>query len=47
MMRHLDLEEGHTAILTNIPLKKATYLQLKPHETRFTELTNPKAMYIM
>jgi hypothetical protein len=44
MMRHLGLEEGATAIVTNMPLEKATYLQMRPHQTSFTQLSNPKAM---
>eukprot|EP00826_Nyctotherus_ovalis_P022293 TRINITY_DN1732_c0_g1_i1.p2 TRINITY_DN1732_c0_g1~~TRINITY_DN1732_c0_g1_i1.p2 ORF type:complete len:205 (+),score=51.18 TRINITY_DN1732_c0_g1_i1:259-873(+) len=44
MMRHLILEEGDTVILTNVLLPKATEITIRPYETRFTQLSNPKAV---
>lgn len=44
MMRHLILEEGGTVIVTNMQLPKATEITIRPYETRFTELSNPKAV---
>lgn len=44
MMRHLILEEGDMVILTNVPLPKATDITIRPYETRFTQLSNPKAV---
>lgn len=44
MMRHLILEEGDIVILTNMSLAKATEVKIRPYETRFTQLSNPKAV---
>ena len=43
-MRHLVLQEGDNIIITNLPLKKATEITIRPYETRFTLLSNPKAV---
>jgi len=44
MVRHLVLEEGDTVIVTNVLLPKAKEVTIRPYETRFTELSNPKAV---
>lgn len=44
MVRHLILEEGDTVIVTNVLLPKAEEITIRPYETRFTELSNPKAV---
>jgi len=38
------LEEGDNVIVTNMQLKKATEITIRPYETKFTTLSNPKAV---
>jgi hypothetical protein len=44
MMNNLFLEEGSEVILSNVTLKKGSFVVLQPHETEFINLANPKAM---
>jgi len=44
MVRHLILDEGDIVIVTNVQLPKAKEVTIRPYETRFTELSNPKAV---
>jgi ubiquitin fusion degradation protein 1 len=44
MMNNLFLEEGSEVIIRNMNLKKGTFVKLKPHETRFIDLPDPKSM---
>lgn len=44
MMNNLCVEEGSEIILRNMNLQKGTYVKIKPHETAFIDLSNPKAM---
>ena len=44
MMHNLCVEEGSEIILRNMNLQKGTYVKIKPHETAFIDLSNPKAM---
>lgn len=44
MMENLMLEEGAEVTVTNVTLKKGTYVELQPHETTFIDLSNPKAI---
>lgn len=45
-MRHLMIDEGDTVIVTNMKLPKATEIKIRPYETKFTMLSNPKAVYL-
>lgn len=44
MMRHLILDEGDIVIASSMILPKATEVKIRPYETRFTYLSNPKAV---
>ena len=44
MMNNLCVEEGSEIILRNMNLNKGTFIKIKPHETAFINLANPKAM---
>lgn len=44
MMENLCVEEGSEIILRNMNLKKGTFIKIRPHETKFIDLANPKAM---
>ena len=45
MMNQLFLEEGSEIILRNVTLPKGKFIEIRPHETDFINLSNPKAMY--
>jgi len=44
MMNNLCIEEGSEIILRNMNLQKGSYVKIKPHETAFIDLSNPKAI---
>jgi ubiquitin fusion degradation protein 1 len=44
MMDNLLVEEGSEIILRSVNLKKGTFIKIQPHETKFIDLANPKAM---
>lgn len=44
MMNNLCIEEGSEIILRNMNLQKGTYVKIRPHETAFIDLSNPKAI---
>jgi hypothetical protein len=44
MMNNLFLEEGAEVIIRNMNLQKGKAVKLKPHETAFIDLADPKAM---
>jgi ubiquitin fusion degradation protein 1 len=44
MMDSLLVEEGSEIILRSVNLKKGTFIKIQPHETKFIDLSNPKAM---
>lgn len=44
LMDQLFLEEGAEIMLRNITLNKGTYMKIAPHETKFIDLPDPKAI---
>lgn len=44
MMENLCIEPGSLINLRNVTLQKGTYVKLRPHETKFIELPNPKVV---
>jgi ubiquitin fusion degradation protein 1 len=42
VMQNLGIEVGATINITNVTLKKGTFVQIQPHRTAFTELSNPR-----
>ena len=44
MMENLFLEEGSEVILRNVTLNKGTFMKIQPHETKFIDLPDPKAI---
>jgi len=44
MMENLFLEEGAEVILRNVTLNKGTFMKIRPHETAFIDLGDPKAI---
>ncbi|GMN61592.1 hypothetical protein TIFTF001_030678 [Ficus carica] len=44
IMLNMKLRDGDEVIIRNVTLKKATSVKLRPHETAFVELSNPKAV---
>lgn len=44
MMNNLCVEEGSEIILRNMNLQKGTFVKIKPHQTAFIDLSNPKAI---
>ena len=44
MMHNLCLNEGSEIILRNVTIQKGTFISIKPHETAFIDLSNPKAI---
>ncbi|KAJ7964456.1 ubiquitin fusion degradation 1 [Quillaja saponaria] len=44
MMDNMKFQEGGLAVMTNVSLKKATYLKLQPHTMAFVEISDPKAV---
>lgn len=44
MMNNLCLGEGSEVIVRSVNLKKGTFVKIRPHETKFIELANPKAV---
>jgi ubiquitin fusion degradation protein 1 len=44
MMQELLIEYDDKIQLKNVSLPKGTFVQLQPHQTRFTELHNPRAV---
>eukprot|EP01083_Nonionella_stella_P040060 108928_1 len=44
VMKNVDLEDGSLVTLKNIQLPKGRFIQLQPHLTRFTELSDPHAV---
>ena len=40
------MEEGSEVILRNVTLPKGKFIEIRPHETDFINLSNPKAMYV-
>jgi len=44
MMDNLLVEDGSEIILRSVNLKKGTFIKIQPHETKFIDLANPKAM---
>ncbi|GMN68162.1 hypothetical protein TIFTF001_037235 [Ficus carica] len=43
-MLNMKLRDGDVVSIRNVSLKKATFVKLRPHETAFVELSNPKAV---
>jgi len=43
-MDNLCLEDGSDVVMRNIGLNKATFIEVRPHETKFIELHDPKAI---
>ena len=46
MMQNLCLQEKGIINITNVSLKKATFIKLQPETYKFLEITNPKAVYV-
>ena len=44
IMLNMKLRDGDIVSIRNVSLKKATFVKLRPHETAFVELSNPKAV---
>jgi ubiquitin fusion degradation protein 1 len=44
MMQNLLIENGGIINISNITLPKGSYVQLQPHSTTFTELSNPRSV---
>ena len=44
MMDNLLLQEGSDVLLRNMNLNKGTFVRIRPHETAFINLANPKAI---
>lgn len=44
MMNNLCLQEGSEVILRSMNLNKGKYVKIRPHETAFIDLANPKAV---
>jgi len=44
LMHNLFLEEGAEVILRNVTLDKGTFMKFRPHETKFIDLPDPKAV---
>lgn len=44
MMENLLLQPGEIIVFSNVTLPKATFVQLQPHLTKFTELSNPRVV---
>jgi len=44
MMENLLLQPGEMIMFSNVTLPKATFVQLQPHLTKFTELSNPRVV---
>lgn len=44
MMNNLCLGEGSEVIVRSVNLKKGSFVKIRPHETKFIELANPKAV---
>ncbi|GMN28542.1 hypothetical protein TIFTF001_002083 [Ficus carica] len=44
IMSRMNLEEGDLISLKSVSLDKGTFVKLRPHETAFVELSNPKAV---
>jgi ubiquitin fusion degradation protein 1 len=46
MMQNLLIENGGIINISNITLPKGSYVQLQPHSTTFTELSNPRSVSV-
>ena len=46
MMQNLLLQEGAIVHVTNVTLKKATFVKFRPRSKDFLEISNPKAVYV-
>ncbi len=44
MMKQFDIKESENVIITNVKLPKGSFAKLQPFETKFSQLSNPKAM---
>ncbi|KAJ7964502.1 ubiquitin fusion degradation 1 [Quillaja saponaria] len=44
VMDNMKFQEGGLVIITNVSLKKATYVKLQPHTMGFVEISDPKAV---
>jgi len=44
MMQNLGLESGSLLQVRNVTLPKGKFVQLQPHQTKFTELANPRVV---
>lgn len=44
MMEYLMLEQGSTVNLVYEAIPKGSYIKIRPHKTKFIELSNPKAV---
>lgn len=44
MMNNLCVGEGSEVIVRSVNLKKGSFVKIRPHETKFIELSNPKAV---
>ena len=44
MMNNLCAQEGEEVILRSMNLEKGKYVKIRPHETAFIDLANPKAV---
>lgn len=44
IMQNLFVDNGQLVEITNVTLPKGTFVQLRPHETAFTQLSNPRVV---
>ncbi len=44
LMQNLLLESGSIVDISNVTLPKGTFVKFQPHTTKFTQLTNPRAV---
>lgn len=46
MMQNLLIESGGLLEVTNVSLRKGTYVKLQPHSVKFTQLHNPRVVSV-
>lgn len=46
MMQNLLIESGGLLEVTNVSLRKGTYVKLQPHSVKFTQLHNPRVVCV-
>lgn len=44
MMQNLFIPEGGDVTIESVNLRKGTFVKIRPHETAFIDLPNPKAV---